>query len=53
MLMLAVVLWCAAVAALIIGKRTHVKPILIVGLIDAVIALALTQFWLRRGLWRR
>lgn len=51
-LSLAAVMWCAAIVALIIGMRTRVKPILIVGIVDALIALGLTQFWLRASLRR-
>lgn len=52
-LMMAVFLWVAAVAALVIGMRTRVKPVLIVGLVGGVLALTVTQLWLRSGTPRR
>lgn len=48
-LVMIVVLWIAAVAALVVGMRTRVKPVMLVGLVGAVAALVLTQAWLRGG----
>ena len=53
MLGLAIFFWMTAAAALVLGMRTRVKPILIVGLVNGALALAITQGWLRRGMRRR
>lgn len=45
----AVVSWAVAIVALLAGMRARVKPLIIVGLVTGALALALTQFWLRRG----
>lgn len=40
--------WVTTVIALILGMRTRLKPVLIVAILNGVIALVVTQFWLRR-----
>ncbi len=48
-LTLAVILWVSAAAAVFIGIRLRVKPILFVGLLDGLLALAVTTIALRGG----
>lgn len=48
-LMMAVALWLASVTAIVLGMRTRLKPVLIVGLVGGLLALIVTQFWLRAG----
>jgi hypothetical protein len=52
-LVMLVVLWLAAIAALAVGMRTRIKPVLLVGLVGGLAALVLTQAWLRGGGSRR
>jgi len=52
-LMLAVALWLASMTAIFLGMRTRLKPVLIVGLVGGLLALVVTQFWLRAGSSRR
>ena len=40
--------WVTTVLALILGMRTRLKPVLVVAVVNGVIALLVTQFWLRR-----
>ncbi len=49
----AAVFWAAAVIALIVGMRTRLKPVMLVGLVGVFVALAMTQFWLRRRMRSR
>lgn len=48
-LVMVAVLWLAAVAALAVGMRTRIKPVLLVGFVGLAAALVLTQAWLRAG----
>lgn len=52
-LVMIAVLWIAAVAALAVGMRTRIKPVMVVGLVGALAALVVTQAWLRGGGLRR
>ena len=49
MLALAVILWVSAAAAVFIGVKTRAKPILLVGMVDGMLALAVTVMALRGG----
>jgi len=47
-LVMAVALWVAAIIALLVGMRTRIKPVLLVGLAGGVAAIVVTQLWLRQ-----
>lgn len=49
LLLMLAVLWIAAVAALVLGMRTRIKPVLLVGVVGFAAALVVTQLWLKGG----
>lgn len=53
LLLTAALFWVVAVLALIVGMRTRVKPLMLVGVGGVVLALGMTQFWLRRRMRSR